>query len=374
MTPLATATPLRIAMIGTPFFEIPPTGYGGIELICAALVEGLLARGHEVTLFSGGPRTGTRAVFVSTRPCLQHERLGQAWPELVHAARVDRLLRSAGRHFDVVHDHSTAGPLTAAIRPAPTVVTVHGVAGGEMGDFYADLGKAVGLIAISDAQRRQRPQLNWIGTVHNAVDPRNFVAAHRPDGPVLWLARFTPDKGPDLAIRACREAGLPLVLAGKCTEAAEQRYLAETIRPMIGGDIQLLVNADRGTTRELLSAARCLIMPIRWEEPFGMVMVEAMASGTPVVALRRGSVPEVVVDGVTGWICDDPADLPQALRRCDQLEASACVAHVRDRFSPAVIAREYEAAYRSAILADALGCRACPGERANLHRSLPGLL
>jgi glycosyltransferase involved in cell wall biosynthesis len=343
--------PLHLAMIGTPFYEIPPTGYGGIELICAALVEALLARGHQVTLFGGGQRSGTPARFVSTTPRLQHDRLGQALPELVHAARVDRLLRSAGDHFDIVHDHSAAGPLTAGSRSAPTVVTVHGGTDGELGDFYADLTDAVGLVAISESQRRQRPALNWIGTVHNAVDPSRFITQHRPDGPVLWLARFTPDKGPDLAIRACRCAGLPLVLAGKCNEPEEQRYLDETIRPMIGDDVRLVLNADRCTTLRLLADARCLIMPIRWHEPFGMVMVEAMASGTPVVALRRGSVPEVVQHGVTGWICDDADDLPQALRRCAELDPYACVAHVRNRFSADVMAHGYEQVYRTAIMA-----------------------
>jgi len=337
-------------MIGTPFYEIPPTGYGGIELICAELVEELVVRGHRVTLFGGGVRSGTHATFVSTSRQLYPDRLGQALPELLHAARVSRLLRTGGPHFDVVHDHSGAGPLTAATRPAPTVATVHGTTDGELGDFYSALGDTVGLVAISAFQRRQRPRLNWIGTVHNGVDPARFVAAHRPDGPVLWLARFTPDKGPDLAIRACRSAGLPLVLAGKCIEPDEGCYLETTIRPMIGDDVRLLVNPDRGTTRELLTAARCLIMPIRWHEPFGMVMIEAMASGTPVVALRRGSVPEIVQHGATGWICDDPDELPAALRRCDELEPSACVAHVRNRFSARVMAQGYEDVYRRVIM------------------------
>jgi glycosyltransferase involved in cell wall biosynthesis len=345
-----TAHALHIAMIGTPFYEIPPTGYGGIELICADLVDSLVARGHEVTLFSGGQRSGTSATFVSTNRELQPGRLGQALPDLLHAARVDRLLRSSGRDFDIVHDHSAAGPLTARARSVPMVVTAHGPTDGELGSYYADLGDAIRLVAISEFQRRHAPHLNWVGTVRNGVDPSRFVAASRPDGPVLWLARFTPDKGPDLAIRACRSAGLPLVLAGKCNEPEEQRYLDETIRPMLDDDVRLLLNADRRTTRELLTSARCLIMPIRWHEPFGMVMLEAMASGTPVVALRRGSVPEVVLHGVTGWICDEPDDLPKALRRCDELETSACVAHVRNRFSADVMALGYEKAYRSAIL------------------------
>jgi glycosyltransferase involved in cell wall biosynthesis len=343
------ATPLRIAMIGTPFYEIPPTGYGGIELICAELADGLVARGHQVTLFGAGSRTGTRARFVSTNPRLQYDRLGQAIPELMHAARVDHLLRTDGCPFDIVHDHSAAGPLMAGARSAPTVVTMHGPADSELGDLFADLGRTVGLVAITEFQRRQRPGLNWVGTIHNALDPARFVARPAPDGPVVWLARFTPDKGPDLAIQACRAAGLPLVLAGKCNESEERAYLDGTIRPMLGPDVRLILNADRATTRDLLTQARCLIMPIRWHEPFGMVMVEAMASGTPVVALRRGSVPEVVRHGVTGWICDEPEELPGWLRRCGELDAADCVAHVRANFSAGVMARAYENVYRRII-------------------------
>jgi glycosyltransferase involved in cell wall biosynthesis len=366
-----TFVPLRIAMISTPFYEIPPTGYGGIELICAALTDALVERGHSVTLFGAGLRSGTRATFVSTNPRLQYERLGQVMPDLLHAARVNRLLRMGCGRFDVVHDHSAAGPLMAGLRSAPTVVTVHGGADSEMGDLYADLGDSVGLIAISVLQRRHRPDLNWVGTVHNAVDPTRFAAEHRPDGPVLWLARFSPDKGPDLAIQACRSAGLPLVLAGKCNEPEEQRYLDEVIRPMIGPDVRLVLNADRCATRQLLTAARCLIMPIRWNEPFGMVMVEAMASGSPVVALRRGSVPEIVRHGVTGWICDDPEELPEWLRRSGGLDSAACVAHVRKHFSAGAMAQAYENVYRKTIFRHR--CGRDIGRRIMAHQPANGL-
>jgi glycosyltransferase involved in cell wall biosynthesis len=338
---------MRIAMIATPYYEVPPTGYGGIELICATLADGLVARGHDVTLFAAGRRNGTRARFVSTNGELQHHRLGEAMPTLLHAARVDQLL-SRGR-FDVVHDHSTAGPLMAAKRDAPTVVTVHNSADGELGSLYADLADAIHLVAISEAQRERRPELNWLGTVHNAIDPAEFSYRPAPDGPVLWLARFCPDKGPDLAIQACRAAGLPLTLVGKCSEPGERQYLEETIRPMVSDDVRLLVNADRSTIRGLLTEARCLVMPIRWHEPFGMVMIEALASGTPVVALRRGSVPEVVRDGVTGFICDDPSELPAAMLRTAELDPADCLADVRRRFSAELMVRRYEQMYTAAI-------------------------
>jgi glycosyltransferase involved in cell wall biosynthesis len=191
--------------------------------------------------------------------------------------------------------------------------------------------------------------LNWAATIYNAIDPAQFTPEQHADGPVLWLARFCPEKGPDLAVTACRAAGLPLVLAGKCNEPSEQRYLDEVIRPMLGEDVELVINGDRPTTNRLLASARCLIMPIRWEEPFGMVMIEAMASGTPVVALRRGSVPEVVRHGATGWICDSPDELPAALQRVGELDPDTCVEQVQSAFSAGLMARRYERAYRRAI-------------------------
>ncbi|GAA1803728.1 glycosyltransferase family 4 protein [Planosporangium flavigriseum] len=334
-------------MVVPPWYELPPSGYGGIELICAALIDALCARGHDVTMFGAGRRTGTAARFVSTLPEPQYERLGEAMPDALHAARVTELL--ADSQFDVVHDHSLSGPLTAGHRSAPTVVTVHGPADGELGDYYVALGEHIHPVAISDSQRRQRPEIRWAATIHNAIDPAQFVPAHRSQGPVLWLARFSPDKGPDLAIEACRKADLPLVLAGKCNELSEQRYLDAVIRPLLGDDVTLIVNGDRATTNRMLTEARCLIMPIRWHEPFGMVMIEAMASGTPVVALRRGSVPEIVRHGTTGWICDEQAELPEALHRVSELDPDECVAHARSAFGAARMARRYERVYRQAI-------------------------
>jgi glycosyltransferase involved in cell wall biosynthesis len=266
---------------------------------------------------------------------------------VMHAARVNRLLRDGD--FDVVHDHSTGGPLNAALRAAPTVVTVHGPADGELGDYYAELADCLHLVAISNDQRRRRPELPWVGTIHNGVDPDAFPPSSHRDGPVLWLGRFCPDKGPDLAIHACREAGLPLVLAGKCIEAEERHYLQRVIRPLLGEDVRLVLDADRRTAGQLLGEARCLIMPIRWHEPFGMVMIEAMASGTPVVALRRGSVPEVVRDGVTGWIRDHPTELPAALARVGELDRAACAEYVRAKFGADLMARRYERVYRAVI-------------------------
>jgi len=339
---------MRIAMVAPPWYELPPEGYGGLEVITAALVDGLVERGHDVTLFGAGNRTGTKAKFISTTGQLQHPRLGELMPAVLHTARVNRLL--ADGDVDVVHDHTTDGPMTAAARPAPTVVTVHGPVDGEYGDYLAALGDSVGLVAISRAQRLLRPDLAWVATVYNALPPDAIEGRPAtPDGPVLWLARFTPDKGPDLAVRACGAAGVPLVLAGRCNEGEEREYLDEKIRPLLGDSVELVVNPDRPTTERLLRAARCLVMPVRWSEPFGMVMIEAMAVGTPVVGLRGGAVPELVRHGETGWLADEPEELPELLRRVGEIDSAACVAHVRTHFSAGVMARRYERVYRDVL-------------------------
>ncbi|SCL66277.1 Glycosyltransferase involved in cell wall bisynthesis [Micromonospora citrea] len=337
--------PLRIAMVVPPWLSVPPPGYGGLEQVVTGLVDALVDRGHAVTLFGAGREHGTSAAFVSTAPDLQYERLGESLPELAHLARVNHLVDAAD--FDVVHDHTTIGPLVAGRRAVPTVATVHGNPVGEYGDVLSDTDRGVGLVAISHAQRRLNPRLPWVGTVHNAMDVRGIPHKTAPShGPVLWLARFSPDKGPDAAIRACRAAGLPLVLAGKCNEPAERRYFDQVVRPMLDDDVRVVLDADRAEALRLLVEARCLIMPIQWEEPFGMVMVEAMATGTPVVALNRGAVPELVRPGVTGVICDRPDDLPGALRAAPDLDPAACVAHVARNFTTEQIAAGYEQVYQ----------------------------
>ena len=339
------SNPLRIAMLAPPWFELPPTGYGGIEQVCALLVDGLVARGHRVTLFGAGIRTGTHATFARTVDKTQGDRVGQALPELAHVARADRMLDETS--FDVVHDHTNVGLLSAVRRGVPTVATVHGNPVGELGDFLSCVDREIGLVSISYAQRTLNSALPWIGTVHNGYADTEPPKTEPGRGPVLWLARFIADKGPDLAIEACRAAGMPLVLAGKANEDVERQYLKEVVEPMLGPDVELVVNGGRQRIRELLINAPCLLLPLRWEEPFGMVLTEAMASGTPVVTLNRGSAPEVIEHGRTGFVCDDPADLPDALRRVHELSPADCVAHVRDRFSPDLMAQRYERIYRN---------------------------
>lgn len=339
---------LRIGMVAPPWFQIPPQGYGGTEAVVAALADQLALRGHHVTLISAGPN-GTRAqehVQVFEHP--PSELLGRSpMPEVIAAAEAARALQDF--ELDIVHDHSLAGPLLAAGRRVPTVTTMHGPVSGLNGEYFRRLGTSVDIIAISDAQRRQAPDLNWIGTVHNAVDVASFPFTATKEPFLLWLGRFSPDKGAHLAIDAAKAAGRRIVLAGKLNEAPEREYFEAHVKPRLGQDADYLGEADAVLKRELFSKASALLFPIQWEEPFGMVMAEAMACGTPVVATRRGSVPEVVCDGVSGIIVDDVSSMPEAISRAEQLNPQ----HVRNWaeacFDLPVMAEGYERIYQALV-------------------------
>lgn len=346
---------LRIALIAPPYFDVPPQAYGGVEAVVADLADGLVALGHDVTLIGAG-HNGTTARHRAVWDRIIPERLGEPFPEIMHAILTRREIEElvAAREIDVVHDHTFAGPMNAAGYAAmglPAVVTVHGPVNADLRRYYRALGGDVALVAISERQRSLAPELNWISTVHNGLAPETWPFETEKEDYALFLGRYHPDKGVHLAVEAAHAAGLPLILAGKCAEPLEQRYFAEEVEPRLGPQDQVVGVADAKYKRELLSRARCLLFPVQWEEPFGMVMIEAMVCGTPVVALRSGAVPEVVVPGVTGLICDTPEELPEAIRKVSALDPEVCRAHVERRFSAKKMSAGYARAYQRAISA-----------------------
>ena len=348
-TPEVAATPqrLHIAMIAPPYFDVPPAAYGGVEAVVADLVDALVGRGHQVTLIGAGQHATRAQRFLASYEVGPADRLGEPLPEVTHAAQVARLLEELD--VDVVHDHTLAGPLLARRRPTPTVVTVHGPASGDPGDYYQALGGTVRFVAISDAQRATAPGLPWAATVHNAIRADTFPFRADKEDFAFFLGRFCEDKAPHLAIEAARAAGLPVVLAGKCTEPPERAYFAREIEPRLGPDTTIFGVADAAAKRDLLSRASCLLFPIRWEEPFGLVVIEAMACGTPVVALRRGAVPELIVPGQTGVIVDRPDELPAAIGAARRLDPGLCRKHVEANFTTDRMAAGYEAVYRQTM-------------------------
>ena len=340
---------LRIAVVSPPYYELPPAGYGGIERICWSLAEGLVDRGHDVTLVGAGA-AATRARFVATFAAPRPEGTDEETTiEVVHAARAAAALEEL--ELDLVHDHTRAGPLTAAARTAPTLVTVHSALAGP--DSQLDHCTAVArwsrLVAISESQRRAAPDLPWVGLVPNGIDVDDFPFRADKDDFVLFLGRMSAYKGVHLAIRAAREAGRRLVIAGTWTTQTERAYFDDEVLPHLGPDVEWLGSVAGEVKTAALASAQCVLFPVVWEEPFGLVQIEAMACGTPVVGLRAGSVPEVVDDGVTGIVCDAPEELAGAIDEARRLDPARCRAHVRERFAAASMVERYEDLYRRVI-------------------------
>jgi glycosyltransferase involved in cell wall biosynthesis len=331
--------------VAPPWYEIPPSGYGGIERVCFELVEGLVERGHDVTLVAtGADRTRARYLCVLPEPLAGLGTVESGLREVRYAALVSRVLAESGVAVDLFHDHALASPLLASGRPAPTIVTAHGPADGVVGDYYRAL--ALPLIAISDAQRRVAPDLPWLGTVHHSVDLAEYEFRADKDDYVLFLGRLSPEKGAHLAPAACRAAGVRLVLAGKCHEPEELRYFSEEVAPVLDDAASFVGEAVGRQKVDYLAGARCLIVPAMWDEPFGLACIEALACGTPVVALRRGALSELVADGRTGWLCDEPAQLPDAIRRAAEIDPRECRAEAARRFSRDALVEGHEQLYR----------------------------
>ena len=345
---------MRVAVLSPVWFPVPPTRYGGIEWIVTLLAEGLVRAGHDVTLFASGD-SSTQAKLVSVYDEAPSAQIGLTQVELRHAlACFER-----ADEFDVINDHS--GPLAilgGAAVDTPVLHTVHGPLGGEPGLLYDALGRVapnVGLISVSMNQRKPRPDLNWAANCRNALELDVYpVSPHKGDY-LLFLGRMSPDKGCHRAIEVARQAGLTLLIAGKMQDHAEKEYFEEQVRPNLGWGIEYLGEVDPAKKIDLLQNARVTLFPIEWEEPFGLVMIESMACGTPVVATRRGAVPEVIDDGRTGVIVDDYREMPAVLERAAALDPFECRRYVEERFSSERMVRDYEEAYRAALDARADG-------------------
>jgi glycosyltransferase involved in cell wall biosynthesis len=339
---------VKIAIVAPPWFAVPPTGYGGIEWVVALLADGLVDAGHDVTLFASGD-SRTKAKLAAVFPEAPSRQIGRTVWELKHVlscyARADE--------FDIVNDHT--GTLGAALGAATTtavVHTVHGPLDGEPGELYdliAKVAPRVGLISISMNQRKPRPHLNWIASCPNALDFSVYPCKpHRGDY-LLFLGRLSPDKGAHRAVAVAMQTGLPLKIAGKLQEPKERAYFHELVEPHLVDGIEYLGEVTHGQKVELLQNARATLFPIEWEEPFGLVMIESMACGTPVIATRWGAVPEVIEHGRSGIIVDSYIEMPAALEEADKLDPLELRRYVEEEFSPRRMVRDYVAAYEAAI-------------------------
>jgi glycosyltransferase involved in cell wall biosynthesis len=351
---------VHVVQIAPPWFPIPPARYGGIERVIHDLTEGMVADGHEVTLFApAGSRTSAR--LIETVP----EGLGLdlTWAEkeeILARTGSDAYARAATIGADVIHDHSDY--LVDREFPVPVVHTVHGPPTEFSLDRYRELTEhGHAFVAISARQRHlfleaaerrfgRGEHIAFVGVVHNPTDVASvpFYPATAKEDYVAFLGRCHWEKGPDLAIRVAIAAGVPLKLALRIT-TEEQPYYDAVIRPLldVAGSLVELVGEVGGAARDdLIGKAGAVLFTSPWEEPFGLVLTEAAARGTPVVTLDRGAAPEVVRDGVTGILCRTEAELVDAVPRAMALSPEACRSHAEARFDRTVVAERYIDAYQ----------------------------
>ena len=336
---------MRIAQVAPLSESVPPKLYGGTERVVCGLIEELTRRGHEVVLFaSGDSQTSARLV-----PCApQGLRLNpQVRDYIAYTIRELGRVTQMSAEFDVIHNHIDyfAFPYSRLIA-TPLVTTTHGRLDlSEVRAVFEDFPE-VRLVSISNAQRAPLPSANWLATVHNGIDLRHFTFQERAGHYLAFLGRICPEKRPDRAIEIARAVGMPLRIAAK-VDPVDRDYYVHAIKPLLRDhDIEYLGEVGEAEKDEFLGNAYAYLFPIDWPEPFGITMVEAMACGTPVIAMAHGSVPEVVAHGKTGFVCRTIADMIAAVAEVPRIDRRMCRARVAEWFSIDRMADGYEAVYR----------------------------
>ena len=335
---------MRIAQIAPLTESVPPRLYGGTERVVSFLTEALVDMGHEVTLFASGD-SQTRARLESCWPMALRFDTALRDPLAPHVAQMERATRDADE-FDVLHSHLDYWMFSLLSRcRTPAVTTLHGrldLSG--LGNLHDMLQQP--LVSISDAQRRPLPKANFVRTIYHGL-PVNLLnpLPIRPQY-LAFLGRITPEKRPDRAIDIARRAGIPLKMAAK-VDKVDQEYFETVIKPMLDGPgVELIGEIGDAEKSEFLSGAMALLVPIDWPEPFGLVMIEAMACGTPTIAYRAGSVPEIIEDGVTGFIVRDEDAAVAAIGRLDQLSRAEVRRQFERRFTARRMAEDYVALFQ----------------------------
>jgi len=342
--------PLRVAMLAPPWLSVPPHGYGGVESVVSSLTEALVARGHDVTLFCA-PGSVSSATVSAILDAQHPDEIERSLYEVDHVARVFQAIDAAGERdgFDIIHDHCGFTALAMADRiSTPIVHTLHGQFTAATAAFYLRHAHKAVLVGVSQAQLASAPpQLAPFAVIPNPIDVSAWPLCERKDDYLLWIGRMTPEKGPQRAIVAAAAAGVPLILAG-VIQPGQQAFFDSEIAPHLDGDRVRFIGEVGGERKlSLFARARALLMPIRWEEPFGMVMVEAMASGTPVIAFPEGAARELVRDGVTGFLVEDEQAMAAAIGRLATIAPRDCRNWVAAHCDVDVVAAAYERTYRT---------------------------
>ncbi len=330
---------MRIAEIAPPWFAVPPAGYGGIEWVVSLLADGLVERGHDVTLYATGD-SSTKAELISVfDEAPGGAAIGDVYMDVLHAVRA---YVDADR-FDLIHDHSgVIGPAIGSQCRVPVVHTLHGPFTDKAKAYYRMLSGRLRYVAISEAQRAFCPDLSYAATIHNGIDLTHYPYRERKEDFLLFLGRVNREKGPELAVDVAKRTGRHLVMAIKMAEEPEREYWREVVEPRLTGDEEIIGELTVEKKGDLLARAAAVLFPIQWPEPFGLVMAEAMACGTPVLAFAKGAAPEVIVDGETGFLVDTIDEMCDRVGRLDEISPETTRDHVQRNFSAEVMVRRYE--------------------------------
>jgi glycosyltransferase involved in cell wall biosynthesis len=339
---------MRIAQVAPLHESVPPRYYGGTERVVSWLTEKLVALGHEVTLFASGDSV-TNARLVKT--CKKALRLDPDCidPLAHHVLMIEQVFAQA-EEFDIIHFHTDYLQFSLSRREKiPCLTTLHGRLDiPDLVPLYKEF-REVPLVSISDAQRRPLSWANWVGTVHHGMPPRALPFHGRRGEYLAFLGRVSPEKGLDRAIRIAIGAGIPLKIAAKI-DRTDQEYFDAKIKPLLqNSGVEFIGEIGNSEKSEFLGNAAALLFPIEWPEPFGIVMIEAMACGTPVIAYPYGSVPEVNIDGVSGFLAGDVAAAVAAVHRVHEIDRRACREHFELNFSDDRMAKDYLNIYQQLI-------------------------
>ncbi len=342
---------MKIAQVAPLWERVPPPAYGGIELVVGLLTDELVARGHDVTLFASGDSI-TAAKLESVHP--QALRLD---PNIKECGIYEMLqlanVYERAAEFDIIHSHMGCAALPySRLTKTPTVHTLHGVFTPDNEKMFTHA-KTQPYVSISNSQREDRLGLNHVATVYNSIDVSSHHFFPIADEPayLAFLGRMSPEKGPHHAIEIAKAAGIPLRMAGKI-DPVDMEYFDRQIAPHIDGvQIQFLGEANHFVKNDLMGRAIATLFPITWREPFGLVMIESMAAGTPAIAMNLGSVPEVVADGVSGFICNTVAECIAAVAKISTIDRSYCRQYAERLFGVDRMTTGYEAVYQQVLAA-----------------------
>jgi glycosyltransferase involved in cell wall biosynthesis len=340
---------MRIAQVAPLWERVPPPAYGGIELVVGLLTDELVRRGHEVTLFASGDSI-TLAKLESVHP--QALRLDSTVKEygIYEMLQMSRVYEKASE-FDIIHSHVGCAALPYGnLVKTPTVHTLHGIFTPDNEKMFTHA-RSQPYISISDAQREPRLNLNCVATVYNGIDTSTYEFHEKPQDPpyLAFLGRISPEKGTHLAIEIAKRSGWRLKMAGK-VDVVDVDYYEQEIKPHIDGkQIEYWGEADHAQKNELIGGAVATLFPITWREPFGLVMVESMVTGTPVIAIELGSASEVIVHGKTGLLCHSVDECVEAIDKATQLNRTDCREHVLKHFSVERMTDGYEAVYQKVL-------------------------